>query len=42
LEGEEEDYKMNQILVGIKDLFRGYIVKVWKGTSWEKQLCRAK
>ena len=30
---EEEEYETNQQHVGMKELFRGYVVKDWKGTN---------
>ena len=34
LENEEEkEYKTNQHLVGMQELFRGYVVVVWEGTE---------
>ena len=35
---EEEEYEMNQPLIGMKDLFRGYIIKVWKGANFRSNL----
>ena len=35
LEKEEvEEYDTNQIMVGMRSLFRGYVVKVWKGSDF--------
>ena len=31
---EEEEYETNQHLVGMQELFRGYVVVVWKGTNF--------
>ena len=31
---EDEDYEMNQAIIGIKDLFREYIIKAWKGIDF--------
>jgi len=30
---EDKDYKMNQQFVGMKELFRGYVVIMWEGTN---------
>ena len=30
---EEEEYEINQYLVGMQELFRGYVVVVWEGTE---------
>ena len=38
LEGENvEEYDTNQIMVGMKSLFRGYVVKVWKGANFSSK-----
>ena len=31
---DSKDYKTNQSLIGIKDLFWSYIAKVWKGANF--------
>ena len=31
---EEEEFETNQRLVGMQQLFRGYVVKVWKGSNF--------
>ena len=30
---EDEEYEMNQHLIRMKELFRGYLVVVWQGTN---------
>ena len=30
---KDEDYETNQYLLGIKELFQGYVVKVWIGVN---------
>ena len=30
---EEEEYEINQYLVRVQELFRGYVVVVWEGTE---------
>ena len=32
--GDEEEYITNQHLIGMKFLFRGFSIKVWKGTNF--------
>ena len=32
--GDEEEYETNQHMVGITNLFREYLVKVWKGVNF--------
>ena len=40
LEKEEvEEYDTNQIIVGMRSLFRGCIVKVWKGSDFLLKKC---
>ena len=29
-----EEYHTNQIGIGMKQLFRGYVIKVWTGTNF--------
>ena len=31
---ELEDYKTNQVSIGMKELFRGFIIKVWKEVNF--------
>ena len=31
---DEEEYKTNKAMIGIAELFKGYIVKVWKGINF--------
>ena len=33
LEEEEDEYETNQYLIGMKELFRGYVVAMWEGTN---------
>ena len=30
---KDKEYETNQSLIGIKELFRGYVVVVWEGTN---------
>ena len=34
---EEEEYKTNQVIIGMQQLFRGYVIKVWKGVNFNQE-----
>ena len=36
---DSEDHETNQVLIGIRDLFRGYTVKAWSRTSFSDRKC---
>ena len=40
-EEDEDEYETNQWLIGMKELFRGYIVKVWFGININSDIYRA-
>ena len=36
----DDEYKTNQEILGMKNIFRGYVVKVWKGTNFAQNKYR--
>ena len=39
-EGEEEEYTTSQQCIGIKEIFRGFIVKDWEGSNFNSERFR--
>lgn len=37
---EEDEYETNQHLIGMKELFRGHVVKMWEGTNVNCNKCK--
>ena len=36
----DNEYETNQGMLGMKNIFRGYVIKVWKGTNFEQKKYR--